>query len=69
MTAAQALLDYCANGPPEAPAFDAEAEAAEAVAALEGAEVVLTTYAVGAGGWGSRGGGCGRLHCRGVGAA
>jgi SNF2 family DNA or RNA helicase len=45
-TAALELMQYCLEGPPEAPAYDAEAEAAEAARALLGADVVLTTYAV-----------------------
>lgn len=46
-TMAQQLADYCANGPPDAPAFDAEREAADAVEGVVGADVVLTTYTVG----------------------
>jgi hypothetical protein len=46
--AAAELAAYCASGPPPLPAFDAEEEASEAVAAIWGgaADVVLTTYAV-----------------------
>lgn len=45
--AAADLYDYVVAGPPDAPAYDAEAEAAEAVEAIAGADVVLTTYLVG----------------------
>jgi hypothetical protein len=45
-SAALELYAYCTQGPPDAPAFDAEAEAAAAVTALLRADVVITTYSV-----------------------
>lgn len=44
--AAAAAWQYAAEGPPDAPAFDADAEASAAVAELLQADLVLTTYDV-----------------------
>jgi hypothetical protein len=42
----QELYDYLSNGPPDKPAFDAEADASEAVAQLLQGDLVVTTYDV-----------------------
>lgn len=44
--AAVAAWNYMLEGPPDAPLFDANADASAAVAQLLGADVVLTTYDV-----------------------
>lgn len=40
------LYAYLTDGPPEQPAFDATAEAADAVTQLLGGDLVITTYDV-----------------------
>jgi hypothetical protein len=42
----QELYEYLSNGPPDQPAFDAEADAAEAVQQLLQGDLVITTYDV-----------------------
>jgi hypothetical protein len=42
----QELYDYLSNGPPDKPAFDAEADAADAAAELLKGDLVVTTYDV-----------------------
>jgi hypothetical protein len=42
----QELYEYLSNGPPDKPAFDAEADAAEAVQQLLQGDLVITTYDV-----------------------